>query len=215
MKGPFFIIIVVCNFCYGCASISDTTPKKYRNKTKVSSEIYKADQEILKDSIKNLIIRRDLAYYSKDNDLFTEVIIDTILYSPMKDKVVFFVITKNSNDKLISGGKRNEYNYNAHCFIAYLKEDSVFSDIYWIRASNINNFINIEKTSFRIREMYFNDFSKRQDINGNSLYKYNVNDIRFWNGPIWKTMEEEKLNEQEFEVEKKNNSENIYEPKRQ
>jgi hypothetical protein len=33
--------------------------------------------------------------------------------------------------------------------------------------------------------MYFKDFSKRQDVDGSSLYKYNLDDIRFWDGPVW------------------------------
>jgi len=171
---------------------SDTTPVKYRNKTVVSSSIYKVHKEILKDSIKYFIKNKSLAYYPRENDSLTEVIIDTILYSPKKDKAAFFVVTKNSNDKLLSGGNENEYHYDAHCFAVYLKEDSIFSDIYWIRTSNVSNFHTLEKASFRIREMYFKDFSKREDVNGNSMYKYNLNDIRFWNGLIWKTMEEEK-----------------------
>jgi|LakMenEpi03Aug12_release.lakeMendotaPanAssembly.Ray.scaffolds.fasta_scaffold196643_2 hypothetical protein len=214
IKVCFFIAFTLCNFCYGCAgTASDTTPIKYRNNTQVPLHIYKVHQEILKDSIKHLIKEKSLAYYPKENDLFTEIIIDTILYSPKKDKAAFFVITKNSNDRFLSGGNKNEYHYNAHCFSVYLKGDSTFNDIYWIRASNISNFYTLENTSFRIKEMYFKDFSKRQDVNDNSMYKYNLDDIRFWDGPVWKTMEEEKIKQKEFEEEKKKHPENVYEPK--
>lgn len=180
--------------------------------TQIPPHIYKFHQEILKDSIKQLIKEKSLAFYPKENDLFTEIIIDTILYSPDKDKATFFVITKNSNDKLLIGGNKNEYHYDAHVFTAYLKGDSTFNDIYWIRASNISNFYTLEKTSFRIKEMYFEDFSKRHDVNGNSMYKYNLDDIRFWDGPIWKTMEEEKIKQKEFDKEKKEHPENVFEP---
>jgi hypothetical protein len=111
----------------------------------------------------------------------------------MRGKVVFFVITKNSNDKLLSGGYDNEYHYDAHCFTVYLKGDSTFNDINWLSESNLSNFHSVEKTSFRIKEMYFKDFSKRQDVNGKSLYKYNLDDIRFWEGPVWKSIEEQKI----------------------
>ncbi len=214
IKICFFIAFTLCNFCYGCADIaSDTTPVKYRNNTQVPPHIYKVHQKILKDSIKHLIKEKSLAYYPKENDLFTEIIIDTILYSPKKDKAAFFVITKNSNDRLLSGGNKNEYHYDAHCFTVYLKGDFTFNDIYWIRASNISNFYNLEKTSFRIKEMYFKDFSKRQDVNDSSMYKYNLDDIRFWDGPVWKTIEEEKIKQKEFDEEKKKHPENVYEPK--
>jgi hypothetical protein len=60
--------------------------------------------------------------------------------------------------------------------------------------------------------MYFKYFSERQDGNNESLYKYNLDDIRFWDGPVWKTMEEDKIKQAAFEEEKKNHPENIYEP---
>ncbi len=194
MKVCFLTTFTLYNFCYGCTgNASDTTPVIYRNNTQVAPHIYKVHQKILKDSIQHFINNKSLAYYPKENDLFTEIIIDTILYSPKKDKAAFFVITKNSNDKLLSGGNKNEYHYNAHCFTVFLKGDSTFNGIDWISTSSISNFYTFEKTSFRIKEMYFKDFNKRQDVDGNSMYKYNLDDVRFWDGPVWKTMEKEKI----------------------
>jgi hypothetical protein len=178
----------------------------------VSTRTYRVHKEILRDSIKHLVTEKRLAYYPKENDLNTEIIIDTILYSPKKDKAAFFVITKNSNDKLLSRGNKNQFHYDAHCFTAYLKGDSTFNGINWISASSINNFSTLEKTTFRIKEMFFKDFSKRQDVNDSSMYKYNLDDIRFWDGPVWKTVEEEKQKQREFDEEKKAHPENIYEP---
>lgn len=216
MKASFFMALTLCNFCYGCVgTTSDTMPVKYKNNTKVPTSIYKLHQKVLKDSIRHFIKDKSLAYYPKENDSLTDIIIDTILYSPAQDKVAFFVITKNSNDKLLSVGNKNEYHYDAHCFTANLNKGSTFNDIYWIRAFNISNFHTLKKASFRIREMYFKDFNERLDVNDSSLYKYNLDDVRFWGGPIWKIMEDEKLKEREFENEKKNHPENIYETKKQ
>jgi hypothetical protein len=190
IKVPIFLAFVLCKFCYSCASInSDTIPAIYINNTTVSPKIYKVHQEVLKDSIRLFIENKSLAYYSKENDSQTEIIIDSVLYSPKKDKGAFFVITKNSKSKLIGGGNRNEYHYDAHCFTFYLYGDSIISGIYWVKAFNVSNFYTKEKASNRIREMYFKEFSKSQDVNGNSMYKFNLNDIRFWDGPIWQTLD--------------------------
>jgi hypothetical protein len=99
--------------------------------------------------------------------------------------VAFFVIAVNSNDKLLSRGNKNEYHYNAHCFTALIKEDLSFYNFHWVEVSDISNFYSLNKTSFRIREMYFKELSSREDIHGKSLYKYNLDDTRFWTGPLW------------------------------
>jgi hypothetical protein len=141
MKFCFFIAFTLFIFYYRCTGISSDTPQvKFRNDTQIPPHIYQVHKKILKDSIRHLISEESLAYYPKENDLYTEIFIDTILYSPIKDKAAFFAITKNSNDKLLSGGNKYEYHYNAHCFIVYLKGDSTFTDIDWITASNISNF---------------------------------------------------------------------------
>jgi hypothetical protein len=186
MRLYSLIAILFCSLCYGCTdNKSDTTPVKYRNHTTVTIDVYKKHMLILQDSIIKFIKEKSHAYYPKENDLLTEVIIDTILYSPQKDKVAFFVITKNSDDKLLGGGNKTEYHYDAHCFIADLKNNSFFKNIFWIRASSLSNYKNLNNAHHRIREMYFKDFSERKDGNNNSMYKYNLDDIRFWDGPLW------------------------------
>jgi len=54
-------------------------------------------------------------------------------------------------------------------------------------------------------------YATEKDVSGQ--YNYNVNDIRFWNSAIWKHIDDWRLREKEFEEEKKNHPENVYEPK--
>jgi hypothetical protein len=107
------------------------------------------------------------------------------LYSPEKDKFAFFIITKNSNDKLLSRGKRNEFHYNAHCFIGYLNDDYKIHEIIWVIGYNLSNYDNLEETSKRIREIYFKELTARTNNDVESTYKYNLDDVRFWDGPLW------------------------------
>jgi hypothetical protein len=46
------------------------------------------------------------------------------------------------------------------------------------------------------------------------LYKYNLNDIRFWEGPIWKAVQGKREKKRLLELEKINHPENVYEPKK-
>ena len=100
------------------------------------------------------------------------------------NKIAFFVIVKNSNDKLLSKGNKDEYHYDANCFIGQLKKDSTWS-IIWLDAISLTNYPILDKASSRIREAHFTLFNRRKDKDGNSFYKYNFNDKRFWDGPVW------------------------------
>ncbi len=186
MKLFFLIAILFCNLCHGCTGIkSDTTPAKYKYKTLIKEDKYKAHTSILKDSIRFFIKEKKFAYYPKENDTLTQIIIDTILYSPKYDKAAFFVITQNSNAKSLNPGNANEYHYDAHCFIANYSDSNNFYNIFWLDQSSLSNYHNLGNTRRDIRDLYFKDFKTRQDGYGNSLYKYNIDDIRFWDGPVW------------------------------
>jgi len=187
MKIWFLATFLFAKLCYGCNIIGmDSTPVKFRNHTTVMPGVYKNHHAILNDNIRLLIKQKVDPFDSKENDSMTEVFIDTILYSPKKDRIAFFAITKNSNDKLIGGGNKSEYHYNAHCFIADLGSDSYINNIYWVRAFNLSNYKSLKEASERIRKIHFKEFKRRVDDKGKSLYKYNLDDVRFWDGPVWK-----------------------------
>jgi hypothetical protein len=188
MKVYILMTLLYCNLCYGCIDNKrDTTPSKYKNRTIVSADTYNKHKLILTDSIKYFIKEKGQAYYPADYDSLTIIIIDTILYSPKIDKAAFFVITKNTNGKLLTKVSKNQYHYNASCFIADVRNGFSFANIFWVRQLNVSNFSDLEETSKRISEMYFTEFALFQNSRGESIYKYNFDDIRFWNGPLWKT----------------------------
>jgi hypothetical protein len=178
-----FIIFYYC-LALNCNS-QNVTPNKYKYFNTVSLEIYKSNIETISDSIRNRIKSKQDPYYQTENDSLTEIIIDTILYSPKKDKFSFFVINKNSNDKLLDKGNKNEFHYDAHCFIGHLGSGYKIEDMTWLRGHSLSNFKTLEGTSKRIREVYFREITERTNSKGESTYKYNLDDVRFWDGPLW------------------------------
>jgi hypothetical protein len=162
------------------SSCANRTPNKYINKTTVSSEIYAQNKQDFHDTIRKFISTNSSAYYPKDNDSLTQIFIDTILYSPSKDKVAFFVITQNSSSKLLSGDTSDKYFYRAHCFVGYLDSTFKANDIEWVSANYLSNYKNYKETSDIVREIYFNEFIRE----GTSM-EYNLNDIRFWKSSFW------------------------------
>ncbi len=167
-------------FQYSCSS--GRTPSEFLNKTTVSADIYNANKRVLTDSIREFILTNQSAYYPVDNDSLTEIFIDTILYSPSKDKIAFFVITKNTSNKLLSykqGDKVYNY-YDANCFIAHLKNDTTIDKISWIEAYGLINYKNQCEASKDIRELSFTE-----NVRPNRNLRYNLDDVRFWNSKIW------------------------------
>jgi len=143
----------------------------------ITPKLYEQHIKTLYDTISNAVINRRMAYYPKENDSLTEVIIDTILYSPHKDKLAFLVITKNSNDKLLGGGNKNEFHFDAHCFLGLISNWNV-NDISWLEVYNLSNYTDLKWTSERIREVYIKEL-------GGGVLKYNLDDIRFWDNSYW------------------------------
>jgi hypothetical protein len=170
---------------YSCSDAQNITPRKYQNHFIVKQEIYDRHKFSLQDTIRKLIEEKDGPYYPIENDSLTQIFIDTILYSPSKNKLAFFVITKNSNDKLLSGGNKNEYHFDAHCFIGYLDSDYKINSITWVIGYNLSNYKTYEEVSARIKQIYFKELSTRTNNKDESTYKYNFDDIRFWEGPLW------------------------------
>jgi hypothetical protein len=105
-------------------------------------------------------------------DSIGQIVIDTILYSPQKNKMAFFVIRGP-----ISGG------YNAHCYIGFFA-DLKIQKIRWLNFYSLSQSQSIKGASNRIREIHFSEFNLRQD----SGLDYNLDDVRFWDDDdVWKS----------------------------
>ena len=161
------------------------TPDKYKYIDTVSKVQYERNKAELMDSIKVLIKTKGGPYYPDENDSSTGIFVDTILYSPNKEKYASFIITKNSNAKLLDKGKPNEYHYNADGFIGRLDRNLDIKDLSWINAYSFILNKSLNEASYGIREMFFKEITTRKDLGGESIFKNNLDDIRFWDGPLW------------------------------
>jgi hypothetical protein len=185
MKNSVLIVSTICTFIYGCGIAQNRTPEKYQYISIVNEGIYQKNKIALVDSIHVMIKRNIDPYNSVENDLETKIFVDSILYSPQGDKIAFFVLTGNSNDKLIHKGNKSEFHYDAHCFIGHINKDYQLLDMTWLRGHNLSNYQSLKDASNRIREVYFKELILRRNSKGESTYKYNLDDVRFWNGPLW------------------------------
>jgi len=161
------------------------TPEKFKYVNSFTRDGYIKDSLEIYEKIKVMINKSEGPYYVKEHDDLTEVFVDTILYSPNANRMATFIITKNSNDKLLSPGSSNEYHYNAHCFIAEKKGSDENWNLKWFRRLNFTRHETYSYVSEKIRYRYFNNLVQLKGADGESQYKYNFDDIRFWEGPVW------------------------------
>src|SRR5687767_5884668 len=94
-----YSLAFLCVLCLSLANYSwgsrgKETQAQFKNTSIVFLDTYSSHKDVFSDIIKKLLIERRVAYYSDIYDPETEISIDTILYSPKKDRAAFFVIVK-------------------------------------------------------------------------------------------------------------------------
>ena len=187
------------------------TPREFLSHTVIKKEDYSRDSvEVLK-RLQYLLSNHQQSFYVKDYFDSTQLIIDSILYSADFNKLAVFVITKNPTYRQLDPNKKYDWYYDGYCYLGIRGSDTI--DLNWITGGYSNDY-DKQDLSNSLREFYFRMFAAIKDTSGISKYKYNLNDKRFWNCPIWGEIEEKKIKKKEFEEEKKKHPENVYEPKR-
>ena len=168
-----------------CSS-KTSTPKEFENVVSVSDSTYSQDSLYFATQITSLIEKKESAFYPKTyNHLTSEVFIDSIVYSPDLKKAAFFVIIKNSNKELLVTDNPEGSHFDAKTFLAERNDESGEWALKWFRIMNINRYSNYNEISKLIRKRYFEDLSKINNEDGQSRYKYNLNDVRFWESSAW------------------------------
>jgi hypothetical protein len=160
------------------------TPKDYLSNTVIKKEDYIRDSVTLLIEFQKFLRNHQNSFYKKEYFDSTQLIIDTIMYSPDFNKVAVFVITKNPTFRQLTPNKDFSSYYDAYCYLGIRLNDGF--NLKWLRRFYPINWYDRNEISNEIRDAYFNEFSVLKDINGLSQYKYNLNDKRFWECPVWK-----------------------------
>lgn len=192
------ILLFTLNSCEGYR-MKKYTPNEYLNHTVAKREDYSRDSiEILKQ-LKSLLLNHKGFFGNTSYDHSTQLIIDSIIYSPDLNRLAVFIITKNPTSRQSIPDKKNYWYYDATCYLGVKENDTI--SLSW-EGPNFSNSTNQQKLSGIIRKSYFTEFADN-DTSQTSTSKYNLNDTRFWNSFIWKKTEGEKIKEREFEKGKK------------
>jgi hypothetical protein len=186
------------------------TPEQFLNKTVIKKEDYSKDSLTISAKLKDLLLRHENEdfFYSKEYFEGTDIIIDTILFSPDLAKLGILILTKNSTSRQLLPTKDKDYYYNATAYLCVRHQDSL--SLTWLGPSFTNS-TDKSELSKNIREACFRTFVSK-DTTEKYAYKYNLNDSRFWTSSVWQKIEEDKVKKKEFDEEKIKHPENIYEP---
>lgn len=195
----FYVNFLLALLALGSCQRQDVRGDKISNKPAVSLAKYSSGGKQVEAVIKDMIINNEGPFYPGKYDEDTEVIIDTLLYSPDLRRVALLSILKIKNSKLYKDQSKDAISfleketgvpykgdhYDARAFIGYISQDQKIDSLRWLRIFNLNEFKSIENISEKFRRAYFEKLSEVQDEKGSKPYKYNFGDVKFWNGPIW------------------------------
>lgn len=187
------------------------TPEEYLSHVQVSKSNYSRDSIKILSQLIFLLHNHDQSFYLKYYSDSTELIIDSILYSPGLNRLAVIVFAKNPLDKQVEPNNKFEFYYDGSCYLGVLQNDTI--EVNWMDDFFYPNYHDERKLSKTIKEFCFRTFTSIKDYDGKTKYKYNLNDIRFWDGPVWKEIEENKIKKEKFEELKKTHPEDVYEPK--
>lgn len=169
---------------------------------KTNNPIYERDKKLILKNIKVLVNHHIGFFVSKEYNDSTQIIIDTVVYSPDFKKFATLIITKNSTSQQLMPNSEEWY-YNATCFLGTKKNDTL--SLYWY-GPNFTNSNNPSYLSETIRKKCF------EDLQNSKEERYNINDNRFWDSKVWKQKELQDSLQIFLNEEKKNHPENVFEP---
>ncbi|KQS53399.1 MAG: hypothetical protein DCE86_16610 [Flavobacteriaceae bacterium] len=218
------IIILLFSQLVSCQNRTvKETPKEFISKTQAPKSLLSKDSINLVHLIKEEIKLHKGGYHAESYDDDAVIIIDTIMYSPDFNRLVFFIIDKVENKKLYPKDWDKEkvkpiekygnlpyegYHYNAKAYIA-LRANGTLQINNFFRL-NINDYTNLGEIKNRQKQVFFQEFSAVNEKG----FEYNPDDIRFWNNPnVWDKIKQDEAKWKSFNDEKLKNPKNVYEPK--
>lgn len=160
---------------------SVSTPNKFLSSVTINKYLYKRDSfEIIKQLRGSLLDHKDFFDNSAYDDS-TQLIVDSIVYSSDYNRLAVLVLTKNPVQKQLVPDQRYSWYYDATCYLGIRRTDTVI--LRWLGPVYTNAY-NREVISKDIRNAIFITFA-RKDTSKANIYRYNLNDVRFWKSIIW------------------------------
>lgn len=185
-KKIIFLIVGLNLLNYSCNCNNESrTPAKYINYSRIVNSKYSKDSLLVEGKLKFFLNKKSDFFNNSAYFEHTQIQIDTIIYSPDFNKMAIFVIVQNPVYRQLVPDKNFSFYYDATCYIGIREKDSI--NLKWL-GPGFTNSIDKKKLSQTIRYYYFKEFAVDDTSNGN-IYRYNLNDKRFWETSVWQRIE--------------------------
>lgn len=183
----FFILSIAA--CNG-SSQKIETPKEFINNVIIDSAIYLKDRVAILDSLYMKMKKHEATFTNPEYYDSTELTVDTIMYDSSLSKVAVFVVTKNPTHRNPYSQSKLPFYYHANCYLGKRKyTDSSIFELKPLGPFSLINFDDKKTVLKAISDYYFLELATVLDENSQPVFKYNLNDKRFWDSPTgWRRM---------------------------
>lgn len=161
------------------------TPKEFINTMTVSDSIYAKDSTTILAALYSKLGKHESSFYNKEYFDSTKLIIDKIFYDSTENKIAVFVLVENPTSRQKYPNLNYKVYYSAYCYLGKRTSVNDF-ELKWFNTFYPINFNNKQEISDAIEQLYFTELAAIIDGDDQPVYKYNLNDKRFWTGPGWK-----------------------------
>lgn len=180
MKATVILLLLfILTSCEGMI-FNKATPKAYLNESKPSEAVYRQDTARLRTHLLKLLAAHQDFFGNSSYDSSTELLIDTVVYSPDFRKAAAIVMTKNSTSRQLLPDTSSEYYFDGTSFLV-MRKDSL--QLEWL-GPNFSNSSNQTALSREMRDYFFHQFADK-DSTKRYFSPYNLDDSWFWNTSVW------------------------------
>ena len=213
MKYQYFLLLLFLQaFVYSSCNydgISERNSKISSINSVINKEVYKKDSVQIVKQLEVFLKGHKNFFFSKEYYDSTQLLIDSIIYSPELNKLAIFVITKNPIYRQLVPAKEYKWYYNANCYLGIRQNDTIILSSIGPR---FRNSVDKDKLIKMMRNTYFSKYAGIKNSNGSYKYKFNLGDIRFWDSPIWQEIGIKNQKKNEFDEYKINHPDDVYDP---
>ena len=176
----FLLALVSCNG----NSQQQKTPKELISEVFVDKAAYSKDSIAIVTDLYQKMKKHEASFTNPEYYDSTVLMIDTIMYDPSLNKIAVFVIAKNPTHRNPYSDSKLPYYYNANCYLGKRTySDSSAFELKQLGPFSLINFDDTKEIKQAIRDYYFLELSTVLDANNQPVFKYNIDDKRFWDSP--------------------------------
>lgn len=166
------------------------TPKEFISNVVVNDSLYKKDSVSILSELYNLLKDHKESFNNPEYFDSTVLIVDSIMYDSSLNKIAVFVVARIPVYRNRYSDSKLPFYYNANCYLGRRKQhdSSIFELKCLCKFSEINFYDRLSVVA-ALKNDFFLAMSTVLDENKNPVFKYNINDKRFWTSSTgWKRM---------------------------